>query len=180
MRIQWHNPNVIRDADRDHVHERLAALGEGHSDLIDVWVDVQPNPHHRHGGNEVTIRCQARGADLVAQRTADEPSQALWEALRTFERDVHRLRERRTDRRTERPPSPPHLGIIDCVFQDRDYGFLLTDGGEQVYFHRNAVRDGLDFERLQGGDRVALNFEPGEKGPQATVVMPAPPGAPAP
>jgi cold shock CspA family protein len=66
------------------------------------------------------------------------------------------------------------------VFADDDYGFILTDAGEQVYFHRNAVHGGLAFERLAEGDRVGLNFEAGENGLQATVVRPAPPGAPAP
>jgi hypothetical protein len=47
-----------------------------------------------------------------------------------------------------------------------------------VYFHRNAVHGGLDFERLAEG--VALNLEASEKGLQATTVVPAPPGVPAP
>jgi cold shock CspA family protein len=44
-----------------------------------------------------------------------------------------------------------------------------------VYFHRNAVRDAL-FEKMDGME-VSLNIEPGEKGPQATVVQPLPPEA---
>ena len=46
----------------------------------------------------------------------------------------------------------------------------------EVYFHRNAVKEGLDFERLQESDRVALNLEQGSDGPQATTVIAPPPG----
>jgi cold shock CspA family protein len=49
-----------------------------------------------------------------------------------------------------------------------------------VYFHRNAVRPGLRFQELEEGQRVALNFEAGEKGLQATVVAAPAPDASAP
>lgn len=181
MEIHWHNPGAIPESERERVEDRLLRLAaEREGDLIDVWIDVHENPHHRHGGDEVVIRCQARNADLVSRRKADEAGLALREALAAFERDVHDLRERRTGIRSERPAAPPHLGIVDRVHRERGFGFLLTDGGEQVYFHRNALRPELDFEGLTEGDRVALDLERGEKGLQATVVMPPPPDAPRP
>ncbi|HME72916.1 MAG TPA: cold shock domain-containing protein, partial [Myxococcota bacterium] len=97
-----------------------------------------------------------------------------------FEREVRKLREIRSTHRDERRQTPPYLGIVDRVLQAAGYGFIVTDGGEKVYFHRNAVHGGLDFERLAEGDRVALNLEAGEKGLQATTVVPAPPGTPTP
>lgn len=74
-------------------------------------------------------------------------------------------------------PEPPHLGIADRIFREEGYGFILTDEGAQVYFHRNTVKAGVDFERLQEADRVALNVEAGREGLQATSVVAAPPGA---
>jgi cold shock CspA family protein len=56
------------------------------------------------------------------------------------------------------------------VERSAGYGFLVTDGGERVYFHRNAVGGGLEFERLEGGEAVALNYEAGDSGLQATFV----------
>ena len=178
MQIHWRHPHAVAVADQDHVNERIEALAQGRNDLIDVWIDVRPNEHHKHGGDEVSIRCQARAAELVATRTAAEPGLALWDALRAFEREVHRMRERRIDRRTERPAPPPYLGVIDRVFRDRDYGFVITEGGEQVYFHRNALRDGLVIDELEEGQNVGLDVELGLEGPQATVVMRPPPQPP--
>jgi CspA family cold shock protein len=70
--------------------------------------------------------------------------------------------------------------VVDRVLAAQGYGFIVTDAGESVYFHRNAVRGGLHFEGLEEGQRVGLNIEQGERGLQATVVVPAPPDAPAP
>jgi len=42
------------------------------------------------------------------------------------------------------------------------------------------VKEGLDFARLEEGDRVALNVEAGREGLQATTVVAPPPDAPAP
>ena len=52
-------------------------------------------------------------------------------------------------------------------------GFILQEGGGEVYFHKNALH-GLNFEDLEDGTEVAFNVEEGEKGPQATTVNPVP------
>jgi cold shock CspA family protein/ribosome-associated translation inhibitor RaiA len=180
VEIHWRNVKGLREEERLAVEGRLEALAADHQDLIDLRISAKPTRHHRRGGQEVRISCQARGTELVAARTRPELILALNEALDAFEREVRRLRERRRDRRVERPAPPPVLGIIDRVFAAEGYGFILTDAGEQVYFHRNAVHGGLEFERLEEGQRVGLNVEGGEKGPQATAVVAPPPETPAP
>ncbi len=70
------------------------------------------------------------------------------------------------------PPVPLH-GVVSKLFRDEGYGFILQDGGGEVYFHRNALH-GLTFEELEDGTEVAFNVEEGEKGPQATTVNPVP------
>lgn len=179
MEIHWRNPNELTEAEREHAEERIQKLAQGSKDLIDLWIDVEPSSnHHRKGNEQVTLRCQARGRELVAHGHGEEIGLALKRALQTFERDVRRMRDKRKDRRMEPPPSaPPVLGVVDRVFPVDGYGFVWTDAGEQVYFHRNAVGDGLAFDGLEEGQRVALNVEPGEKGPQATILAPAPPDA---
>lgn len=180
MQIHWVGGDAFPEAEREAVEARIRELTEGYTDVIDVRITARTNGHHRHGGNEVRITCEARGKELVAARSRADLGLALHEALDAFEREVHRLRTRRRDRSLERPAEPPLLGIVDRVFRDEGYGFLLTDSGDQVYFHRNAVKEGLDFARLEEGDRVALNLEAGREGLQATAVMAAPPDAPVP
>ena len=180
MEIHWHHPEGFREEDRRAAEDRLRELARDRTDLIDVRISGRPTAHHRHGGQEVRITCEARGREIVATRTRPDAGRALNEALDAFEREVWRMRHRRTQQREARPAPPPELGVVDRVFGEEGYGFILTDGGERVYFHRNAVHSGLRFEALEEGQRVGLNFEGGEKGLQATAVVPPPPGAPSP
>jgi cold shock CspA family protein/ribosome-associated translation inhibitor RaiA len=180
MEIHWVRPGGFPEPDRRAAEERIRALAEEATDLIDVRITARPTAHHRHGGHEVRITCEARGKEIVAARTRPEPGLALNEALDAFEREVWRMRHRRTQERAERPAPPPELGVVDRVLRDQGYGFILTDGGERVYFHRNAVHGGLAFEQLAEGQRVGLNVEGGVEGLQATVVVPPPPDTPSP
>jgi cold shock CspA family protein/ribosome-associated translation inhibitor RaiA len=180
VEIHWRSVGELRESDRAEAEARLDALASGHNDLIDVRIAGHSSGHHRLGDREIRITCQARGKELVVRRQRNELGLALNEALDAFEREVHRLRRRRRDRKREAPPRVPVLGIVDRVMREDGYGFILTDAGEQVYFHRNAVKDGLDFDRLAEGDRVGLNVEAGNEGPQATAVMAPPPDAPSP
>ncbi len=180
MELHWVHPEVFREEDRVNAEARIEELAHERADLIDVRITARVTGHHRHGGQEVRITAQARGKEIVAARTRSDPGLALNEALEAFVRGVWRMRHRRMQQRRERPAPPPELGVVDRVFVDEGYGFILTDSGERVYFHRNAVHEGLEFESLAEGQRVGLNLEGGLEGPQATVVVPAPPGGAAP
>jgi ribosomal subunit interface protein len=176
MEIHWVGFEELEEAARSGAEARLERLSSGHTDLIDVRVVGRQTRHHRHGAEEVRIVCQARGQEIVAARTRDDLALALDEALDAFEQRVRRLREKRRDRSRSEVPSPPHLGIVNRIFRDDGYGFILTDDGDEVYFHRNAVKEGLDFAQLAEGDRVGLNVEAGREGLQATTVVAPPPG----
>lgn len=180
MNLHWVQPETFPEEQRRIAEARLEELARDHADLIDVRITARPTAHHRHGGQEVRIVGEARRKAIVAARTRPDVGLALNEALDAFEREVWRMRHRRTQERTERPAPPPELGVIDEILPDDGYGFILTDSGERVYFHRNAVHDGLEFERLETGQRVGLNIEGGVKGPQATVVVAPPPDEPGP
>ena len=174
MQVHWRHPNELSEEIREDAEARLQRLADGHTDLIDTWIDVARDGHHRKGNGRVAIRCQARGTELVAHGEREDAELALHEALEVFEREVKRMRERRKDRRLERPAAPTLRGVIDRVHPQQDHGFLITDAGERVYFHRNALAGGLRLESLTEGLAVALEMEGGEHGPQATVVIPVP------
>ncbi len=178
MDIHWVGLSDLDETQRSNAEARLQALAADHSDLIDVRITGRQTRHHVHGAKEIRITCLARGKELVAARTRAELGIALIEAMDAFEREVHRLRDKRLQTRRARPAEPPYLGIVDKLFPEEGYGFILTDAGEQVYFHRNAVKEGLDFDRLEEADRVGLDIEAGDKGPQATAVIAPPPGTP--
>jgi len=180
MELHWVRPEIFGEADRLAAEKRIEALARDRTDVIDVRITARSTPHHQHGENEVRIVCEARGREIVAARTRTDAGLALNEALDVFEREVWRMRHRRTQQRKDRPATPPELGVVDEVRRDAGFGFILTDAGERVYFHRHALHDDLDFERLAEGQRVGLNIEAGDEGPQATVVVTGPPDEPGP
>ena len=171
MEIHWRNLSTLDETLRARVEERLRALAADRDDVIDFHIAAKTTRHHVHGGSEVSVRASARGKDLVASRMRPDLAQALAEALDAFERELRRFRERASERRDARAPAPPEQGVIDRLELAQGYGFILTDAGERVYFHRNALRPELRFEELEEGQRIGLNFEAGEKGLQATVVL---------
>lgn len=176
MEIHWRNPNALSLEVQRATEARLESLAAGHTDLIDVWLDIQKDAHHRQGNDRVAIRCMARRTEILAEGADADVEPALRKALDAFEREVRRYRDKSGTRQVRGVPEPPHLGVVEQLFADQGYGFIVTQGGEQVYFHRNAVRNGLSMDSLEVGQSVALNVEPGEKGPQATFVEPPPPG----
>ena len=103
MELHWVHPEVFREQDRSAAEGRISELAGEHTDLIDVRITARPSAHHRHGGQEVRITCEARGREIVAARTRPDAGRALDEALDAFEREVWRMRQRRTQQREKRP-----------------------------------------------------------------------------
>jgi CspA family cold shock protein len=57
-------------------------------------------------------------------------------------------------------------GTIKRLVRDRGFGFIRDDNGQEWFFHRSAVRDGV-FDQLNEGQRVSFEEEPSAKGPRA-------------
>jgi cold shock CspA family protein/ribosome-associated translation inhibitor RaiA len=175
MEIHWIDLDEIEAADRTRIEARLRALAEAHTDLIGVRITGRSTRHHRHGEQEVRVTAEVRGRTVTAARTRSDLGLSLNEAIDVFEGELHKLRERRRDRREPRAPQPSLRGVVRRLFPDEGYGFVRTDDGKDVYFHRNAVHGGLSFTKLEEGQHVVLDVEPGKKGPQARTIQPPPP-----
>jgi cold shock CspA family protein len=180
VKIHWDHLDEVGEVQRAEAEGRLQSLATQHDDLLSMRVSGHYSAHHRRGGREIRIVGKSKGRDLFVSRMRPELSRALHDAVDAFEHEVRNLRSRRTARPPQRGDSPPHLGLIDRVLVDDGYGFIVTDDGRSVYFHRNAVSGGLAFERLEEGQRIGLSLESGDDGLQATVVLPAPADAPSP
>ncbi|UCG94591.1 MAG: cold shock domain-containing protein [Candidatus Aerophobus sp.] len=57
-------------------------------------------------------------------------------------------------------------GTIRRVMRDRGYGFIATEDGKNIFFHRTALR-GLRFDSLREGQLVEFEVTTGPKGPRA-------------
>lgn len=64
-------------------------------------------------------------------------------------------------------------GSIKKVIAERGFGFIAAEDGKEYFFHRAGLEASLDFDRLEGGERVEFDTEASPKGPRAVRVRSA-------
>lgn len=162
---------------KTEIEARMRDLQRGHEDLIHGRVTLTKNPHHKKLDNvaEALIVVSLAGRHTVTARKENKTfEEAIRNAFDAVAIELRKYREKRAKTEVRIPPVPPHRGVICKLFPQERYGFILKEGGGEIYFHANALQ-GFTFEQLQDGTDVVFDLEQGKKGPQATVVTPPPP-----
>lgn len=157
---------------KTEIEARMADLQRGHEDLLHSRVTLTKNPHHKKLDNvaEALIVVSLPGRHTLTARKEDKTfEEAIRHAFDAVAIELRKYREKRAHTEVRLPPAPPHHGVISKLFPQEQYGFILKEGGGEVYFHAHALQ-GLSFEQLEDGTEVVYNIEQGDKGPQATVV----------
>jgi cold shock CspA family protein len=136
-----------------------------------------PGLRHRKGGlYDVHIRLALPdGREVNVERTppADErhadPDFALNNAFKRARRQLQD-KLRRTQGQAKHHERAP-AATVARLDPSGEFGFLETDDGQEIYFHRNSVLDDK-FDALQAGTEVrfALHEGEGEQGAQASTV----------
>jgi len=121
-----------------------------------------------------TLRGSLRAREAMRRTKEDEPHRERRYPELAIREAFHEMRRRLQDyvqRMSGETKQHEALstGNVVRLSPDEGYGFIETDDGHEVYFHRNSVLDG-HFKRLRIGSRVRFDEEMGEKGPQATTV----------
>jgi len=62
-------------------------------------------------------------------------------------------------------------GTVKWFSNDKGYGFISREGGDDVFVHYSAIEGG-GFRTLREGQRVEFNVEEGPKGLRAIDVVP--------
>ena len=161
---------------RNCVLKQIRMLEERFGRITACRVVVKaPGEHHRKGGlYEINIRLslpQGRQVDIGRTAIEDERHADLAFALNdAFKRARRRLqgKTRRMQGNIKVHDGQPTATVVrlDDV---SGFGFLQTDDGREIYFHRNSVLNDA-FSRLTPGTRTTFTEEMGEKGPQASTV----------
>jgi len=156
---------------KTEIEKRVAALGTDMMRPTHVRVMLTKNPHHKKGDDNteaLVVLSLPRKHTITARKEAKTFEEAIRAAFSAAETEMRKLQEKRSSIEDREPDLPLH-GVISKLFQEKGYGFILQDGGGEVYFHRN-VLNGVGFEKLEDGTEVAFDIKSSEKGLQATKV----------
>ena len=161
---------------KTEIEQRMEGLQVGHDDLIHGRMTITKNKHHKKDARvaEALVLVTLPGRHTITARKEEKTfEEAIRAAFSAVEIELQKYRDKCgvTEVRTE--PIPPLRGAISKLFPQEGYGFILQDGGGEVYFHKNALR-GLRFQDLNDGTEVMFNAAHGGKGEHATVVLAAP------
>ncbi|MBW8269281.1 HPF/RaiA family ribosome-associated protein [Caldovatus aquaticus] len=160
------------------IRAKAAELERFEHDILRCHVIVEAPHRHHHQGRLYRARVEVfvpRGDVFVTREgplnhAHEDPYVAVRDAfdaaIRQLEDHVRKLR-----RQVKQHGPAMRRGRVARFIAGEDYGFIETEDGEEVYFHRNSV-SGNAFDELRVGDPVHLSVEEGEKGPQAVVVHP--------
>ncbi len=140
-----------------------------------VVVEVSARSQAQALEHHVRVEVGVPGRKLVASRDPGahdrrfDPSMAINDAFAAVERQLEQDQEEA--RGEVKAHDAPLQGRIRSTFPD--HGFIDTNDGREVFFHRNSVV-GAKFEDLAEGETVELSVAPGEgpAGTQATTVKP--------
>ena len=160
----------------DAIATRVAQLEErwGRITACRVMLKGPGQRHHKGGPYEVHVRLALPdGREVNVERTppADERHSDLTFALNdAFKHARRQLKDQvpRAQGQVKHHEGQP-IGTIVRLDPLGEFGFLESNDGQEIYFHRNSVLNDA-FSRLRVGSRVTFAEELGDKGAQATTV----------
>lgn len=180
LEIAFHNMTSsasLEEEIRDHVDKLEKHFGR----LTACRVSVEALHRQHRTGNiyEVHITMSVPGRDLAISREPHKPREhyahpdvrvCLREAFRAAERQLQVFKDKRGQPEKVVGANASALtGQVALIEPGQDHGFILTNTGSQLYFHRDSVTDGR-FDDLHLGDIVHYVEEEGDAGPTATKV----------
>jgi ribosome-associated translation inhibitor RaiA/cold shock CspA family protein len=185
LEIVFHNlpPSPAMETE---IRSRVAKLEKLYPRLTGCRVSVEAlHKQHRRGNvYEVHVEMILPGGELVVSREPHRPKERYaspdaYTSLRdAFKAAESQLKEFKARRQGEvKTHEAAMRGQIAQLYPREDHGFILTNTGTQLYFHRNSVMNDA-FDGLKRGDPVHFVETVGDTGPIAAKVWPAAEGGP--
>lgn len=182
LEIAFHNIKSEKWA-QELIRTRVAELEEIYGRLISCRVRVDQRAKNSSdtippvvrielgipGRKELVVSHEPEHLERKFQRP--DLRNAIHEAFRIAERQLRDLKEQRERRTKEQHHDFENqaLGQVAELTPEKNQGFLITNEGSLLYFHRNAMLSG-DFDQLRRGDEVYYVEDFGDTGPSATKV----------
>lgn len=163
------------DAVDAQIREKIAWLETFYDKIQSCRVVIEaPHRHHRQGTiYQVRIDLKVPGGEIVVNREPgfDGAHEDVYVSIRdAFDAARRRLEDyARRERGATKVHDPTPLARVTRLDQHAGYGYLETEDGREVYFHRNSVLNDR-FDDLEVGSEVRFAEEQGRRGTQASTV----------
>lgn len=161
------------------IRERTEALDRFFGRIMACRVVVEASARRQRKGKLFHIRVDLTvpGREIVVKRDPSEhhAHEDIMVAIRdAFDAARRQLEDHARNARGEvKSHETPSHGHIARLFPDQGYGFIRSSTGDEIYVHRNAVaNDGFDALSVGDAVRYVVHEGEGEKGPQASTVVP--------
>ncbi len=177
LEIAFHNTDPSPALEFE-IRKRVEKLQTLYDRLIGCRVSVEGLHHQHRTGNiyDVHIEMRVPGRELIVSRAPHRPKERYAHpdahtSLRdAFDAAEKQLKEFKAQQRGEiKTRAPMFRGQVAQLYPREEHGFILTNEGTQLYFHRNSVMSG-SFEQLKRGDAVHYVAAMGDTGPIASKV----------
>lgn len=161
------------------IRQRAEALNRYFTRIMACRVAVKASARRQRKGRlyHVRVDLTVPGREIVVTRgpAAHQAHEDIHVAVRdAFDAALRQLEDHARSLRgnSKSHQAPPH-GRIARLFKTEGYGFIRSPEGDEIYMHRNAV-PAEGFDGLSEGDEVryVVHDGEGEKGPQASTVIP--------
>lgn len=171
LQISVRNLTLAPEMEAD-IRERAAALLSYCDRVMSCRVTIDAPSRRRHSGvlHKVRVDLTVPGGEIVVQRRPHEELQTAVQIA--FNAARRRLQDyARRKRGAVKAHERQSVAVVTQYYPLAGYGFLTAVDGHEVYFDKNSVIGG-EFDRLDFGMEVRFTEEQGEKGPQASTVVP--------
>lgn len=174
LEIAFHNLEPSAEIEA-LIRAHAARLEKLYPHLIGCRVSVEMLHKQHRTGNvpEVHIAIRVPGKEIAISREPQKGKQrraapnvhtAIKDSFRAAEK---RLKDfKRVQYGDVKVKEAPLQGFVVTLEAEKNYGFIATGNGQELYFHRNSVADG-GFDELREGDAVQYTVVAGDKGPGA-------------
>jgi cold shock CspA family protein len=175
------------------IREKIASLDKYYKHIMNCRVMVEvPHRHRVEAPNyHVRVDLTVPGGEIVVARepslhsgVQDVEGEEACKSMEVEQSHKHlevaikgafdaARRKLQDFARSQRADVKTHVnmakGRVTRLLPAKGYGYVETEDGREVYFHKKSVLKG-DFDHLRVGSEVAFVEEEGDKGPQASTV----------
>jgi cold shock CspA family protein len=174
---------TFRDVDKtddieDLIRAKAARLDKICDHIVSCRVAVEKPHEHQKSGHAFRVRINMRvppGHDLVVKREStgghlhEKLPAVLSQAFDAAFRQLKKLVEKQLGQ-VKSHPEQEKAAVVIRLNAGEGYGFIKTQEGRELYFHRNSVLND-NFDRLEIGTGVRYVDTAGDEGPKASTVQ---------